>query len=316
LWAGSSWNPYPSTVDAVGNTITYSTAGNLTQLTAPLNGFAYTGRTGSVAYYRTVASGNWNNIATWEVANNPSYTGAVPATNFPTDDNSLGILIRGGHTVNVTAAVSADQLTIENVANAILDINAGVTFTLVDGLGNDLSLAGTNSRLNVNGTLFNTGQISGSTATTTNVLASGTYNHAQNGGVVPTSAWTAGSTCLISGTTTLAPTGLSQTFRNFSWNTLGLTVTNLSLAGGLTTVNENLNILSTGTGSVSLNTAATTLNLGGDFNLSNGTFNLNSGAAVVSTMNILGNYNQTGGTFTCTATGVSRPPRPASSVTA
>lgn len=303
--SGSSWNAYPSNVDALNNTITFSSTGTLNQTSAPLNNSVYTGRTGSIAYYRSVASGNWNASSTWEVANNPTYVGAVPATSTPNAENNLGILIRGGHTVTVTADVDADQLTIENVAGANLTIASGVNFTLADGLGNDLNLAGTNARLFVGGTLVNNGQITGASATTMNVQATGTYEHAQNGGTVPTSTWTAGSTCLISGVTANAPAGINQTFRNFTWNTPGLTVANLSLAGALTNVAENLSWINTGTGSVALHTLATTLTVTGDLIITNGVFNLNAGAAVATTLNLAGNYNQTGGELTCTATGVS-----------
>lgn len=303
--SGSAWNAYPSNVDVLNNTITFSSTGTLNQLSAPLNNSVYTGRTGSIAYYRSIASGNWNAASTWEVANNPSYVGAVPATSTPTAENNLGILIRGGHTVTVTADVDADQLTIENVVGANLTIASGVNFSLLDGLGNDLVLAGTNARLFVGGLLINNGQITGASTTTMNVQATGTYEHAQNGGIVPTSTWTAGSTCLISGVTANAPTGLNQTFRNFTWNTSGLTVANLSLAGALTNVTENLSWINTGTGSVALNTLATTLTVGGDLIITNGVFNLNAGAAVATTFNLAGNYNQTGGELTCTATGVS-----------
>ncbi|HPH81984.1 MAG TPA: hypothetical protein PL185_05405, partial [Flavobacteriales bacterium] len=301
LFSGGAWNGYPTTVDAVNNKITFPSAGTLTNVTAPLNGYSYTGRTANIAYYRTVASGNWNNVATWEVATDPAFTSPVPATTFPTDDNNLGITIRNAHVVQVTANVQADQLTIDNTGNSTLNVNAGVVFTLVDGLGTDLTL-NTNSRLLVNGEFVNEGQTSGASTTTMNVLATGTYTHEQNGGVVPTSTWTAGSTCQISGTTTTAPTGLNQTFKNVNWNTPGLTVTNLSLASSLTTINENLIWTNTGTGSVSFGTAATTINVGGDLILNGGTLVLNSGAAVVSTFNLTGNYNQTGGTLNCTAT--------------
>ncbi len=301
LYSGGSWNGYPSTVDAVNNKITFPSSGSLTNATAPLNGFSYTGRTAYIAYYRTVASGNWNNPAIWEVATDAAFTAPVPAVTFPTDDNNLGITIRNGHVVQVTANVQADQITIDNTANSTLNINVGVVFTLVDGLGTDLTL-NANSRLLVNGEFVNTALVSGASTTTMNVLATGTYNHAHNAGVVLTPTWTAGSTCLISGTINTAPTGLNQSFRNFTWNTPGLTVSNLSLAAGLVTVFENLTVISTGSGSVSLATSSYTIGISGDLILNGGTFNLNSGLAFITTLNIGGNYNQSGGTLTCTAT--------------
>ncbi|MEZ5173343.1 MAG: hypothetical protein R2850_07500 [Bacteroidia bacterium] len=92
---------------------------------------------------------------------------------------------------------------------------------------------------------------------------------------------------------------MSQTFSNFSWNTPGLTSSNLSLAGSPTTVNGDFSVLSTGTGSIALHTTTNTLNIGGDFILSGGIVNLNSSTGIT-TINLLGNYNQTGGEFTST----------------
>src|SRR6185295_6090868 len=54
--------------------------------------------------YRSVASGNWNSISTWETFNGTSW---VAATATPTNSDGV-ITIRNGHTVTITASVTYD----------------------------------------------------------------------------------------------------------------------------------------------------------------------------------------------------------------
>ncbi|MFN8285727.1 MAG: T9SS type A sorting domain-containing protein [Chitinophagales bacterium] len=306
LWTGSTWAPVTTTVNTTAHTLTSPTSGTLTDVTFPLNGNTVTGRTAELNYYRSnVVSGNWESPSSWIISTDVNFASpaGVAATVAPTADNSLGITIMSGHTITVTAGnpAIADQLTISNAANTALTVASGATLTIANGLGNDLTLAGTTARLNVNGTLTNNGVISGSTAATT--IVNGIYDHAQNGGTIPTTTWNTGSTCLISGTTTTVPSGF-QAFRNFTWNCPSQN-TVISLGAGLTTINENFTVQNTGTQSLSLGTTGFTLNLTGDLILNGGTLNLNSGAAVSTILNISGNYNQTAGALTCTATSAS-----------
>jgi hypothetical protein len=343
-WGGTEWNPFGSSVDAVNNIISAPVSGTITQVTpffTTLNGSEFTGRNTPIPYhYRTVANGDWSAPATWEISTDPAFSNPAPvsATTIglaPTADNSLSILIRLGHQVAVTANVTADQLSIDNTANSRLTINNGVEFTLADGPGNDLTVT-TNSRLDVNGTLVNFGQISGSTATISNFFANSVYDHRQDAGIIPTATWNVSSTCLLESITSAAPTaGLNNTFGNFTWNNAGQ-VNNIFLNGTLANVTGNLTVSNTGTPTASdliLTNGTLTLNIGGNFNINNNarliissqgttslsTINLsgdlnisgvntlldfrNAGHSSGSeTFNIGGNYNQTGGTVTRTGT--------------
>ncbi len=306
LWTGGAWSPVTTTVNTTAHTLTSPTSGTLTDVTFPLNGNTVTGRTAELNYYRSnTVSGNWETPSSWIVSTDVNFVSpaGVAATVAPTADNSLGITIMSGHTITVTAGnpAIADQLTITNAANTALTIASGATLTIANGLGNDLTIAGTTARLNINGTLSNTGVISGSTAATT--IVNGTYEHAQNGGTIPTATWNTGSTCLVSGVTSTVPAGM-QAFRNFTWNCPSQSAV-ISLGAGLTTINENFTVQNTGAQSLSLGTTGFTLTLGGDLILNGGTLNLNSGAAVSTILNISGNYNQTAGALTCTATSAS-----------
>jgi hypothetical protein len=88
--------------------------------------------------FRTTQSGNWDNIANWEISTNGTSWSA--ATARPSSSDYI-ITIRNGHTITVSTTNSADQCTIE--AGATLVINNGVSFTVPNGPGTDLSVEGT-----------------------------------------------------------------------------------------------------------------------------------------------------------------------------
>jgi len=89
-------------------------------------------------YYRTITSGDWSNAAIWE--SSPDNTNWSPATMAP-DELSMGILIRNTHTVTATADLTADQLVVE--AGGKLIINDGITITVNNGTGTDVTINGT-----------------------------------------------------------------------------------------------------------------------------------------------------------------------------
>ncbi|MDZ7372618.1 MAG: T9SS type A sorting domain-containing protein [candidate division KSB1 bacterium] len=75
----------------------------------------------------------------------------------------------------------------------------------------------------------------------------GTYEHARNGGSVPTATWLEGSTALFTGITTTAPANRGQDYWNVVLNTPGLTANlDLNLAGK--TISGNVTVVNTGTG--------------------------------------------------------------------
>ena len=93
--------------------------------------------TASAADYRTVASGNWNSLQTWERFNGSTW--AVPLS--PPDSASGRITVRSGDTVTITAPTTYDQLTVESGGQVI--VASGVAHTLTDGPGDDLTIGGT-----------------------------------------------------------------------------------------------------------------------------------------------------------------------------
>ncbi|OSZ76975.1 hypothetical protein CAP36_11115 [Chitinophagaceae bacterium IBVUCB2] len=157
--------------------------------------------------YRTVGSGDWSNVAIWERYNGTIWV--TPAPSAPTSADAA-ITILNTHAVTISAPVTADQLTVNGGGQ--LTVNSGVTFTTntsattsqygtinIDGLldigqNNTFNInagavmnisatgtynnnaGGTNSFLNVAGTINSTGSIvtsAGSSTTTANINSGG-----------------------------------------------------------------------------------------------------------------------------------------------
>ncbi|MDD4991430.1 MAG: T9SS type A sorting domain-containing protein [Paludibacter sp.] len=268
--------------------------------------------------FRSLTTGNWNSTSTWQQSTDGGVNWVAATTTPVTTDGS--VTIRNGHTVTVSASVSADDVTVD--AGGQVTVSSGQTLTVANG-------AAANDMI-VNGTLVNSG-----TVTTTGILlvnAGGAYQHAQNGGTIPTATWNTTSTCNITGitnATTLA--GLGQTFGNFTWNCTNQATGNFYLATNINVLG-NFTVLSTGATndpnnfSLRMSNTATgyTMNVGGNFVVSNtaafkmnnstGACSLNIGGnliingagsnfcivsgAVNSVVNLSGSFNLSAGTFT------------------
>ncbi|MEZ4690418.1 MAG: hypothetical protein R3A12_09645 [Ignavibacteria bacterium] len=86
-------------------------------------------------YFRSIASGNWNSLSTWEMSpNNSTWS---PATTTP-DATSNNITVRSPHIVTVTANVSANELYVNT--GATLSINSGITLTIIPDVGDEFTL--------------------------------------------------------------------------------------------------------------------------------------------------------------------------------
>ncbi len=234
--------------------------------------------------YRSQTSGNWNAAATWQKYNGSSW---VAAATGPTS-TAATITIQTGHSVTVTANVTVDQVVINT--DGIVILNSGITMTLANGTGTDLS---------VSGIFRNAGTVTVNASAVINVQNSGKYQHnyTTSPGTIPTATWTSGSTCEIIGYTTnsSSPSGL-QSFSNFIWNCASQS-SSINLNGGLTTINGNMTIASTGSSMLYLASAASTLSVGGTFTHSGGTFSLSNSSGITSTLAVTGAYLQSAGTF-------------------
>lgn len=150
--------------------------------------------------FRSIASGNWNATSTWEQSFDGTTFSAALST--PTSASNT-ITVRSPHTVTVTANVDADQLTVDSGGQ--VSVSSGVTFTIADGTGTDLTANGTlttasnfqnNGQTTINGVLqINTGGFVSGNAPTYGATSQlkyntgGTYGRSlewnANGGVQP-----------------------------------------------------------------------------------------------------------------------------------
>lgn len=277
--------------------------------------------------YRSITSGNWNAIATWQKYSAGAWTAA---TATPTSADGV-ITIQPGHTVTLTATVTADQIMVDT--GATLTINATNYLYTNNGTGTDLTVNGTltinssayltqngNSTIDVNGTVIlssgavhsigtggkitiNSGgrfrQDGGTTTTSSGkwtVSSGGVYQHNMNGGTIPLATWSAGSSCEITGVTSSLPGNFSQTFQDFKLNLSSLS-TPLDLIASLGHITGNLTIVSTGSSFVYIDQQGNnnTIVIDGNMYMQGGTvYACINGATTVS---IAGSYIQTGGTF-------------------
>lgn len=313
------------------------------------------------------SSNSWNTGANWSLGIVPTaahnvvinINAAIQVNTSPTI-NSLAI--SGSATVSLTSSGGSRTITIDNTGSSIANgstltiqgITGGGTNSMrivFTGAAQTMSIAGTlvledaggdgaiynatNSLTTVTGTLRNQDATIGtitSSAANLSFLSGGIYDHARDGGTIPTATWNTASTCNITGVTTNAPNGLTQAFGNFTWNSASQTGDE-SFAGTLTTVNGNFTVSSTGTGSIRLangpagnnlvtnvagnfvqsagefyvvgttvSTGSVTLDVNGNFILTIGTFFM-SGNSLIGTLNVAGNFSNTTGTITESNTG-------------
>src|SRR6185436_7294176 len=277
----------------------------------------------TVGDYRSVANGNWNNIAIWERYNGVAWVACASA---PVSTDGI-ITIQSGHTVSVTAAVTTDQVVVD--LGGTLNISSAA-MNLVNGAGTDLTVNGTlnisntlslpllanadvnglatlkaggtisfalTSYINVNGRFRRAAGTMPTTAANWSVNNGGTFEHAINGGsLLPSGSWKAGSTCDVTGITTTMPANITQVFHHFIWNCPNQTA-GFDFNAKFDWVNGNLTIISTGGSSLQFDYQGNnnTTNIGGNMNIQGGTsYGCANGSAI---FNIGGNYVQTGGTF-------------------
>jgi hypothetical protein len=128
---------------------------------------------------------------------------------------------------------------------------------------------------------------------------------------LPTATWQTNSTVnFLDITTAAAVAGISgQSFGNFIYNCPSQTAAAVSFQiAAATTFKGNFTLSNTGGLTRSINfkngTTAATININGNFNISDGTVNANVGGTAALTLNLNANYNQSGGTFVLTTAAI------------
>jgi len=274
--------------------------------------------------YRSKASGNWSAASTWEY----STDGGSTWSNAPAAPGSTAystITIQNGHTV------SQNQNYTSGSNNAIV-VASGATLNMNGATGNfqfnTMSVDGILERDDI-GSVY-----SGSSITINN---GGVYRHAVNGGSIPTITWSTGATFEVTGITsaTSFTSGALQNYHHVVWNCPNQTSS--FNFGGLSTINGNLSIQSTGsspssssclnltnstaiTATIGANlaisggyfapfgtstSASSSLSINGNLSMSAGTFDLYRPASNTGSINLGGDFSMSGGTLTKTGAGTS-----------
>ena len=108
----------------------YNDTGLCYNLVSPLTG-NFSTLAPPPSHFRSVASGNWNALATWESSVDGTTWTAASVAPKSTD---ASIKIRNGHTVTISTSVTADEITVEN--GGVL--STGTQLTVNDGAGDDI----------------------------------------------------------------------------------------------------------------------------------------------------------------------------------
>ncbi|MES2800664.1 MAG: InlB B-repeat-containing protein [Bacteroidota bacterium] len=211
-------------------------------------------------YFRSFGSGNWTDVAKWEMSPNGS-TGWVAACTYPTATNSDGIVIQNGHTITLDLALTEDNLTIDNGGTLILPTT--IKMTLNDGIGTDLTVNGTlvDNNNTANSILWNGASTwsLGAAATIIKTSTSSVINYRDNylGGIstIPaTASWiyryTNNGNVIVNAVDMYYPNlYIESTSGNHTW-----TGSNEVFVGstGTATIKGNFYVGSTGTGLVSV----------------------------------------------------------------
>jgi hypothetical protein len=121
-------------------------------------------------YYRTVASGNWTNVAIWQTSPDAGFGSGVAAATASPSFNDLGIQIRSPHTVTINSSIAdINKTVIDN--GATLALTSSLTLR-DDGTSNpELTLNGILQHNTSGVPIFGTGTGPGILVGTTGVIS-------------------------------------------------------------------------------------------------------------------------------------------------
>jgi len=214
-------------------------------------------------HYRSKITGNWGDNSTWESSTDQT---TWSNASFSPTSNDYTITIQNGHTVTIDASVTADQILVESGGQ--LSIASGQILTLNDGTETDLD---------INGTVLNSGTLIIGTNATWAVNSDGTYIHNTTSGIsthLNSATLDAASNFIYRGSSSLKP-AVSVSGKKYGnlifQSSSGIYEQSISGSSALT-INGNLTINE----NVSLNSSMTGLiNIMGNF-INNGTYSANS----------------------------------------
>lgn len=217
---------------------------------------------------------------------NVSLQSSMAATlniNGPTLTNNL--VIENGSTLQLSSTFNfSTDLRFLTTASQRGDIsgtfiiNSNIPFTNSFTTNN---IASTIVTVSNTGLIVNNGGVINSSAATLVFAAGSNYNHAMDGGVIPTATWNTTSTCTISGiVNSNIASGLTGTFGNLVWNCPSQNTAQGYISGALT-VNGNLTVTA---GTFSASSFVITGNATNTLSVANGaTLEIGNGGASTNT---------------------------------
>ena len=274
-------------------------------------------------------SGNWNDASNWSPAGIPNdedileFSGASATINNVPSTTFKGLTIDGCDIILNAASGSTHTLTFGNSSpDLAININAGASLTI----GNNLDVALTeNSFAAIDGALMvatnrqyitNAGGLT-KTAVTGAIINNGgkivsekdrlefgdgsIYQHAMNGGAIPTAAWSQNSTCHITGVVTTVPIGQNQVFGNFKWDCPNQTaaITGVNSIPALITGNLVINNIGAGTDPAVYLQLPEKVSVGANFILQSGTC---VSKGTTASIDLAGSFIMSGGCIKAIAT--------------
>ncbi|MDZ7292274.1 MAG: T9SS type A sorting domain-containing protein [candidate division KSB1 bacterium] len=206
----------------------------------------------------------------------------VAGTLLPDSVNVLTISNPAG--VSFTDTLRSAKLIVPN--GAVMKIDASGSVTADSGL--------------VAGTVVNKGVL---TAVAPLVFENGSiYEHARDGGSIPSGVWQEGSTLLMTGTTSTAPSNSNQSYHNITFNTPGLSA-NLNMGLNNNTIGGDVRVINTGSNRWYLTSAladsTAIVKIRGDVIVEGGQFSVQgtSNARTIFIVHHYGDVVVTGGNF-------------------
>lgn len=221
-------------------------------------------------------NGSWTTSGNWSPTRYSSSTSDILRFNDGTTktigsvpSQTVGrLLIQNNTSIVLNAASSNRTLTLNNTVNdalviesgSSLHIGSGTNFTLY--VGNNASAdisgrliidngrtyatntSGTQTVVSSTGRIENEGTVNSTNSNRLVFQAGSVYEHTRNGGTIPTANWDNASTCEVTGITGSVPSGLGQSFGNFTWDCPGQS-SNINFGGSFDRVDGNLTIANT-----------------------------------------------------------------------
>ncbi len=257
-----------------------------------------------------IPAANWNPQAILEFDDGGSI--AVTSPNI----GPIKVLVTNNTTVTMSGTAGAQTLDIGAGTGTDLQINSGSSLTLngnyenlelntnatavIDGtlrVNGAFVTTDNGTSTTVNGTFIYAGSQSGITPAKFTVASGGTFEHAINGGTVPTATWSTGSTLKVTGLTDADLGGMSQAFYHVLFQ--NVLTDNVTLGAALN-IQGNLTISNTGGANDELRISNDATDriaaVAGNVLLTSGNFILVDDDGDV-TFNVAGNFTQSGGTF-------------------